>query len=121
MPHASWILVGLKSDLRENAILRHEWVSEEEGVALAAEKGAASFHLVSSLDNVGLHPLMHDAVATSLLNRNLDSTKDHVTKARRVMRGMNRRIVTNKLIAALIILLLLGLIGTVLYFSFVNK
>ena len=51
----------------------------------------------------------------------VNETKGHVLKARRVMNGMNRRITTNKIISVLVIILLIGLIGTILYFSLAPK
>lgn len=50
----------------------------------------------------------------------LHGADDNIAKARRVLSIMSRRIMTNKIIMAGIVLLLLGSIGLVIYYKFVR-
>jgi len=47
----------------------------------------------------------------------IDEADDNVDSASRVLNGMARRMATNKVITALIILVLLGIIGMIIYFA----
>jgi len=51
---------------------------------------------------------------------NLSTIDDNVTKGRRILSSMSRRIATNKLILAFIILILLAANGLVIYFKWVR-
>jgi len=52
---------------------------------------------------------------------NLDLVGDNVTKGRRILSSMGRRVVTNKLILVLIILVLLLTNGLIIYFKWINR
>jgi len=55
------------------------------------------------------------------IRSNLDLVNDNVTKGRKIISSMGRRVVTNKLILAVIICILLLTNGLIIYFKWINK
>jgi len=51
----------------------------------------------------------------------LDETKNDLSKTHKILRGINRRVVTNKTLLILIILLEIFILGAVIYFKFFKK
>jgi len=52
---------------------------------------------------------------------NLDAVNDNVVKGRKIISSMGRRVVTNKLILAIVICVLLLTNGLIIYFKWINK
>lgn len=141
-------LAKLKRELRaagamEEESMRDELLSRAE-LGGSSSSGAQREQLLSATDRVratgdrikqGKQVLLEtEELGVSILQdlhkqretiiharENLHEADDNVGRARRVLTTMSRRAVTNKLIMVAIILLLLGSIGLVVYFKFINK
>jgi len=64
-PDIPFILVGTKSDLRENN-KKDEMISEDEGVAMAKDIGAVIYLECSAITQEGLHAVFEKAIRTAL-------------------------------------------------------
>ncbi|KAJ8341065.1 hypothetical protein SKAU_G00333560 [Synaphobranchus kaupii] len=51
----------------------------------------------------------------------LENTGENLSRSRRILRSMSRRVMTNKLLLSVIILMELGILGAVVYLKFFNK
>lgn len=54
-------------------------------------------------------------------NNKLDDVNDDMKHSRSILSGMARRVATNKLILAVIILMLMGIIGIIIYLKWIRK
>merc|ERR1719317_1642515 len=64
-PNIPFILVGTKSDLRQNN-KKDEMISEDEGVAMAKDVGAVIYLECSAITQEGLHAVFEKAIRTAL-------------------------------------------------------
>ncbi len=65
-PNAKIILVGTKSDVREDSNFKGPAVSRKDGEKLAKEIGAASYLEVSALKRQGLNELFEEVARQGL-------------------------------------------------------
>jgi len=64
-PNIPFVLVGTKSDLRQNN-KKDEMISEDEGVAMAKDVGAVIYLECSAITQEGLHAVFEKAIRTAL-------------------------------------------------------
>eukprot|EP01125_Pyxidicula_operculata_P009632 TRINITY_DN3161_c1_g1_i1.p1 TRINITY_DN3161_c1_g1~~TRINITY_DN3161_c1_g1_i1.p1 ORF type:complete len:172 (-),score=38.58 TRINITY_DN3161_c1_g1_i1:111-626(-) len=99
------ILVG-------NQVLDNTSKHLSQTVQLAAE--------TEEIGMVTIGRLKSDREKMEAANEELDEMDDNITKARKIITTMGRRVITNNLILGFIILLLVGAIGAVVYFKWVG-
>jgi len=102
------------SDQRERLLAGNEKLNDSSAKLKRAQQTSLA------TEEVGASILNNLYGQRDTLNRTRDNLKaadDNVSRSRRIINIMGRRVSTNKLILAFIILILLGAIGLVLYFT----
>ncbi|XP_052770210.1 vesicle transport through interaction with t-SNAREs homolog 1B-like [Mya arenaria] len=115
---------GFDRDERLEASQRNRLVQGTQSLNRASESIARSHQIAAETDQVGTEIIDELGRQREVLTRTrgrLHDTDDNLGKSRKILKTMAMRVMTNKMILIVVILLELGILGLIVYFRFIRK
>ncbi|KAH3850852.1 vesicle transport through interaction with t-SNAREs homolog 1B-like isoform X1 [Dreissena polymorpha] len=116
--------LGLDRDDRLEASQRNRLIQGTQSLNRTSESIARSQQIAAETDQVGVEIIDELGRQREVLTRTkgrLQDTDAELGKSRKILKTMAMRIMTNKMILIVIILLELGILGLIVYLRFIRK